>query len=595
MKSYAEHDSFIIDTTLTIVDFFKLSLDSGKLVIISDVSPGYWEEINEESDKDLVFNWPAQIRLYDASKNLIGMSENKSLTCYISHSGVYYCEILTGKGDDYWNTYCLSIHQSDQVTIVSPNGGEYFRTGQRVQIKWTSDTIFKDFQLFLSTNNGNSWKELGSSSTGADSCYWTVPALKTRTDLALLKVEVIGVVNPQQGISKNTFTILPVTADMYEPNDAHSSAYPIASSDSIIVNATSFICADSTIIDSWPMYSFSDTDFYKINLNSEKLVYIHTWINTAEWAFLIPQYTLYSDAASSGVSLELISKRNNYPTGDFFYYTKQSDVFYLQVNPGRWDVGGSTKYGFSVKTLDVFASRLFTLETEFDPSASAYRGKYADAFTKLTFDCLQENDDPFVIRTIFLSPDDFSPVTGELFKVKAFAVFCSNDPNSQLGTEISIPYNPADLNGYPENSLAVACQDFMKSDQLNVIPSTIDTINHRITINVPYLRSSIFQLYIKDNNSSVIDISKNVPVSGITARYFGSQKKLAVQFHVPGVEHAELRLYNTLGKCVQKTTLRTGSHSSTYLWDLNGLSNGKYVFSMKAGKYSSQKTLLILH
>ncbi|HMA65912.1 MAG TPA: hypothetical protein VKO63_11965, partial [Chitinispirillaceae bacterium] len=203
MKGYTERDSSIIDTTLTDVDFFRIYLEAGKHVTIKDVFSRGTEEVCWENECDDMFNAPAVISLYDASKNQIGMSSISSLTCGISHSGIYYCKIVPGDGDDYWNRYSLSIHQSDPITIISPKGGEHFQAGQKIQINWTSDSTFWYFNLYFSVNNGISWNlYMNTKSTGVNSSSWVIPAFKNRTDQALIKIEIPNVVNQFSCISK---------------------------------------------------------------------------------------------------------------------------------------------------------------------------------------------------------------------------------------------------------------------------------------------------------------------------------------------------------------------------------------------------------
>ncbi|HMA64738.1 MAG TPA: T9SS type A sorting domain-containing protein, partial [Chitinispirillaceae bacterium] len=225
---------------------------------------------------------------------------------------------------------------------------------------------------------------------------------------------------------------------------------------------------------------------------------------------------------------------------------------------------------------------------------SYFSGHYTDDFTKLTFYCSQKKNNFIYIRTMFLSPDDFSPLADELLKVKCLAVFCDNARNNQNVATISIPYDPADLNGYPESSLAVAYLDYMESDQFLPVSDSIDTINHRITVQLPYLQCGILQVYVK-GDVAVNDLPKVALVSGIKTRYVRSQKSLAINLSLPVIENVELRLYNILGKCIQKSTLKAGSGYSTHLWNLKGLPNGKYVLAIKAGKYRKQETLMVLY
>jgi hypothetical protein len=195
---------------------------------------------------------------------------------------------------------------------------------------------------------------------------------------------------------------------------------------------------------------------------------------------------------------------------------------------------------------------------------------------------------------MFLSPDDFSPLAEELLKVKVLAVFSDNEKKTQFRADITIPYDPADLNGYSEQSLTVAYQDFTLNDTVYTIPGLIDTINHRITVQLSYLNSSILQLYIK-SDVAVNEHPKMARVSAVKTRYVRSQKSLAINLSLPVSEQVEVRLYNIQGKCVQKNTLKAQSGYSTHLWNLKGVPTGKYVLTIKAGNYRKQETLMVLY
>ena len=71
------------------------------------------------------------IRLYDPSKNQIAMAFNYSLTHNITQSGDYYIEISLLKGTEFWTVYSMVVNQYDQVTILSPNGGEALSQDKR--------------------------------------------------------------------------------------------------------------------------------------------------------------------------------------------------------------------------------------------------------------------------------------------------------------------------------------------------------------------------------------------------------------------------------------------------------------------------------
>ena len=134
------------------------------MVTISDVSPN---SLKENLFEDMKMG-PVTIRLYDASKNQI-RADFISLTCKISQSGFYYCQISSEYefssevvvGVDCWNEYTLSIHQCDPITLISPNGGEDYQAGQKITVSVKADSLLGELSYYYSINNGLSWRELG--------------------------------------------------------------------------------------------------------------------------------------------------------------------------------------------------------------------------------------------------------------------------------------------------------------------------------------------------------------------------------------------------------------------------------------------------
>jgi hypothetical protein len=61
------------------------------------------------------------------------------------------------------------------ITVTSPNGGESWAAGSSHNITWTSTGSVGNVKIQYSTNNGNSWSNIISSTTNDGSYSWTVP------------------------------------------------------------------------------------------------------------------------------------------------------------------------------------------------------------------------------------------------------------------------------------------------------------------------------------------------------------------------------------------------------------------------------------
>ncbi len=585
MRSYAYNDSTGIDTSLTDNDFFKVSLQAGKVATISVVDLDHYYTGNDFED---MIMGPVLIRLFDASKNQIGMSF-QSLSCNIPQAGVYYFQISSGEGTDYWNRYSLSIFQSDLITLISPNGGENFRTGQKITVSLTADPLLGELSYYYSVNNGKSWNEIGHYQSGSEPWTWTIPALKTRTDQALFKVSRFADSDPLFDVSNGTFTIQAAQPDAYEPNDVMSSAYPIAIGDSVVKNASTCLYS--------PVDSFMDVDCFKVNLTSGSLVRIRDWVSDADGSGQMPRmdvFGAFGQLFPIPGSIDYNSLCYNQ-----YYNIIRSDVYYIQVWPaGFWGAGNWEKYGLSIKSITTLFTQTSVLDTgamQFDSSLGVYRSQLIADTAKLTIDFTLNKKYDRQITTMVLVPKDFAPLPDEKAKVKAIAISFDYPTSEQIAADITIPYGFSDLNGYPEESLAVACQDNSASDLWDSVASSIDTVKHQIIVHMPSLRFNFFQVYVKSDGASISNHAKAAPGFEIATNFLSQKQSIVVHLSLPNAANAEMRLYNVQGKCLRKGSFAAGAGSSTFLWNISGLGSGKYFLNTKAGTYHATEAILIMH
>ncbi|MCP5103412.1 MAG: hypothetical protein GY950_08535, partial [bacterium] len=73
------------------------------------------------------------------------------------------------------NVFAIVTPLSDNVTVISPNGGENWEAGSEQEITWTTTGIDNSVAIGYSTDNGVTWKVI-TQATGNDGSFaWTVP------------------------------------------------------------------------------------------------------------------------------------------------------------------------------------------------------------------------------------------------------------------------------------------------------------------------------------------------------------------------------------------------------------------------------------
>ena len=100
--------------------------------------------------------------------------------------------------------YFFAKEETVSLSLTYPNGGEYFISGNTMDIKWDANLI-SDIKIEFSENNGSAWQEIiASTPASAQSYEWTVPDISS--DQCLLKITDVSN-NTIFDVSDATFTI----------------------------------------------------------------------------------------------------------------------------------------------------------------------------------------------------------------------------------------------------------------------------------------------------------------------------------------------------------------------------------------------------
>jgi hypothetical protein len=110
--------------------------------------------------------------------------------------------------------------EPNSITVTSPNGGEIFISGNTERIEWTNRGSYNFVAIDHSTDNGDNWVALESSTTENDGAYdWIVPAVDSEQCLVRVKDIYGGTVSDT---SDGVFTIqCPVIYRGDINNDCH--------------------------------------------------------------------------------------------------------------------------------------------------------------------------------------------------------------------------------------------------------------------------------------------------------------------------------------------------------------------------------------
>jgi len=105
------------------------------------------------------------------------------------------------------------------LTLLAPNGGEYYLAGSTQPITWTWTGTIANVKLEYSLNGGSSWTTIRSSTPNDGGAGWEVPILESNN----VRVRVSDVANTANlDISDATFTISSTVLTLVSPNGGES-------------------------------------------------------------------------------------------------------------------------------------------------------------------------------------------------------------------------------------------------------------------------------------------------------------------------------------------------------------------------------------
>ncbi len=79
----------------------------------------------------------------------------------------------------YLFLFSLKILNAQDITITSPNGGEYWTSPSIKTITWSGNVNSNAFVLYYSTNGGATWIELSNGLNGSGSYSWELPIVRS--------------------------------------------------------------------------------------------------------------------------------------------------------------------------------------------------------------------------------------------------------------------------------------------------------------------------------------------------------------------------------------------------------------------------------
>ena len=145
-----------------------------------------WQEITSSTTNDGYYYW--QTPLVNSDLCLIRISEagNDNLS------------------DESDGLFSINYSLAQIITVESPNGGEVFNGGSQYGISWTWTGDINTVRLQYSTDDGNNWQEITSSTTNDGYYYWQAPLLDS--DRCLVRISEAGNDNLSD-VSDNVFSI----------------------------------------------------------------------------------------------------------------------------------------------------------------------------------------------------------------------------------------------------------------------------------------------------------------------------------------------------------------------------------------------------
>jgi len=143
---------------------------SPKVIIEYSINNGAsWKNITPSTANDRLFNWQ--------------IPNTPSTNCLISISG---SDSDKGPYDISNAVFSIIAPTSPTIIVQSPNGGEKLIVGSTKIIKWTTIGTVGDVKIEYSTDSGNSWTGIITSTSNSGSYPWTIP--NTPSNSCLVRV-----------------------------------------------------------------------------------------------------------------------------------------------------------------------------------------------------------------------------------------------------------------------------------------------------------------------------------------------------------------------------------------------------------------------
>lgn len=171
--------------------------------IISWTGTGIGNTIKLEYSTDAGASWNVIINSFASANNMYYWFTPNVLSnqCLIRVSSISNPSLTDNSNAEFSIT-----SSTPQLTVNTPNGGEYLNQGYWYNITWTRNNV-PLVNLSFSDDNGGTWNTL-LTNVNADSYYWNVPGISSTQ--CLVKVEKAGTGAALTDESNASFTIGPV-------------------------------------------------------------------------------------------------------------------------------------------------------------------------------------------------------------------------------------------------------------------------------------------------------------------------------------------------------------------------------------------------
>lgn len=131
-----------------------------------------------------------------------------------NHCRVRITDVATGSISDISHA-AFTITPAPALTVLSPNSGESWEVGSTHDITWSVQGTVGDVRIEYSTDNGQSWSQIVSSTTNDGSWGWTVPS--SVSSVCRIRISEASDGNPVD-VSDAAFTIYAPSVTLVSPN-----------------------------------------------------------------------------------------------------------------------------------------------------------------------------------------------------------------------------------------------------------------------------------------------------------------------------------------------------------------------------------------